>query len=110
MMEMPWLKIKARFFPKFFDIQATIGITKNVVIKAPTLPNNVGQTPTAEASSLNKWLLMIKKVKLAIVLNPLKTRKVVIHNLRNGTEEKASTKLAPIFFILPKIPLKSSGS
>ena len=53
-MEMPWLKMNARFFPNFFDNQATIGITKKVVINAPTLPNNVGHTPTAEASSLNK--------------------------------------------------------
>ena len=54
MIEMAWLKMKARFFPRLLDIHATIGITKKVVIKAPTLPKSVGHTPTAEASSLNK--------------------------------------------------------
>ena len=46
--------IKARFLPSDFDMRATIGITKNVVTNAPTLPKSVGQTPTADASSLKR--------------------------------------------------------
>ncbi len=45
------------FYPIAFDMRATIGMTKNVVTSAPTLPKSVGQTPTAEASSLNKVTL-----------------------------------------------------
>ena len=54
MMEMLCEMMKARFLPNCFDMRATIGMTKNVVTIAPTLPKSVGQTPTAEASSLNK--------------------------------------------------------
>ena len=93
MMEILWEMMKARFLPNVFDILATIGITKNVVTSAPTLPKSVGQTPTAEASSLNKWLFMMKKVKLAMVLKPLKIKNVVIHNLRKEGSANASTKL-----------------
>ncbi|CAI8396260.1 MAG: Uncharacterised protein [Cryomorphaceae bacterium] len=93
MMEMPCETMKALRLPITLAMRATSGITRNVVTIAPTLPNKVGQTPTAEASSLNKWLLMMKNVKLAMVLKPLKIRKVEMHNFLKGAEENASLKL-----------------
>ena len=35
--------INALFLPNFLDITVTIGMTKNVVTRAPTLPKSVGQ-------------------------------------------------------------------
>ena len=45
--------IKAFFFPNFFDIQATAGITIKVVPSAPKHPNIDTHIPLAPASPLN---------------------------------------------------------
>ncbi len=52
--DIPCESKKAFFLPIFPDIQATVGITKKVVAKAPILPKRVGQIPAAPASPLNK--------------------------------------------------------
>ena len=51
--EMDCDSIKAFFFPNFFDIQATEGITIKVVPKAPKHPNIETHMPLASASPLN---------------------------------------------------------
>src|SRR5210317_1671965 len=52
--ETPCERIKALFLPIFFDIHATVGITRKVVTKAPTLPKRVGQIPADSALPANK--------------------------------------------------------
>ena len=55
MTEMPCDTMKAFFLPMRRDIHATVGMTAKVVIRAPTLPNRVGQMPAAAVSPLNRW-------------------------------------------------------
>ena len=52
---MPCESMKAFFLPILRDIHATVGMTAKVVIRAPTLPNKVGQIQAAPVSPLNRW-------------------------------------------------------
>ena len=62
--------------PMTFDIQATIGITINVVHNAPILPKSTTQTPVATASPSNNLYTITKNVRAATVLKELKIKKV----------------------------------
>ena len=96
--------------PKFFDIQATEGITIKVVPKAPKHPNIDTQIPLAPASPLNNLYTITKKVKAATVLKALKIRKVAPHNFLKSFILKASEKLSKIFFRLLPILALFKGS
>ena len=85
--------IKAFFFPSFFDIQATAGITIKVVPNAPKQPNIETHIPLAPASPLNNLYTITKKVRAATVLKALNIKKVAPHNFRNSLILNAATKL-----------------
>ena len=79
--------------PSFLDIHVMMGITINVVPKAPKQPNKETQIPLAPASPLKSLYTITKKVSAATVLNALKIKNVAPHNFLNSLILKASTKL-----------------
>ena len=50
---MNWHTMKAFFLPNFLDRKVTTGMTRKVVIKAPTEPCMAGQVPALAGSLLN---------------------------------------------------------
>ena len=50
-MEIDWETKKAFFLPIFLEICVTNGMTKKVVINAPTQPKRVGHKPAPEPSN-----------------------------------------------------------
>ena len=52
--EISWEMMNALFFPMRLDMRATRGMTKNVVINAPTDPCMAGQVPALAGSLLKR--------------------------------------------------------
>ena len=87
---MSWHTMKAFFLPSFLDMKVTTGMTRKVVINAPTDPCMAGQVPALAGSLLNMWCTMIRNVKAAMTLKELKIRNVAPAIWRNCLMRKAS--------------------